>query len=185
MEDEYDRQRGEAIEFLEFMKGIVGSTIRYQGLTEKDRKALTFAESNFYAFEQLDKHFIAPHAASKSSQAAFGYEMLSALMRASFYAGSRGTVTKSAFRFVDNKAQSSRGSLGGLAGGKTNQEKQAKGWGDEALRIAKKYAEINTGYSQDGLATEIKFKLDDLAPGHRQIKRSRWVAKERGHPKAD
>src|SRR5436305_4270448 len=136
MEDTYDQhdpvaQRDKSILFLNLMKDFVDGALEYRGLSDVDRETLRIVKKKFYAFEQLDKSFIAPRVAADSSMAAFGYEMLRALMHASFYAGSRGTLTDSAFRYVDGKTQSSRGSLGGLAAGKTNQRKQAEGWAEE------------------------------------------------------
>jgi hypothetical protein len=63
-----------------------------------------------------------------------------------------------------------RSVAGGKRNGEARRKEQAKKWSDDGLSIAKRFVAQNPRYSRDTLATEIKFKLDDIAPTHGQIK---------------
>jgi hypothetical protein len=71
--------------------------------------------------------------------------------------------------FAQSVKQNRRSANGGTKSGEKLQAKALE-WTSEALPLAKKYVAENPKYSQDKLATEIKHQLDDLVPGHGQIK---------------
>jgi hypothetical protein len=107
--DDPSAQREETIRFLEkVLLDIVDWDLQHEKLTDADRKTLTVSKRDLYAFGELDKHFIAPHVESSPDTAAFGYSMLRLLMQASFYIGSRGTVSDSADEFITEKINHER-----------------------------------------------------------------------------
>jgi hypothetical protein len=178
MEDDLDYRasRGEAARLMERIKDAIDKNLQYEGLKDKDREKLSAtAKPIFYAYEELAERFIEPHATTNQAVARHGYVLLLVLMANSFSAG--GLLIDTAGQELElftkrhqrlqHRARSSNG-------GKTNsigrRNKQAEQWGDKGLSIAKKYVATNPGYSQDSLATEIKFKLDDMAATHGQIK---------------
>jgi hypothetical protein len=63
-----------------------------------------------------------------------------------------------------------RGAKGGKNSGAIRKAEKAAKWRTEGLLIAKDYVAVNPDYSPDDLADEIKFRLDDAAPKHGQIK---------------
>jgi alanyl-tRNA synthetase len=109
---DWSTQRAASIAFRDHIKEIIESALGAPVLTDEDRKALEISKTNLYSFDELDKMFVAPLAAKKPSRATHRYEMLWLLMSASFYAGSRGTITDSGVKFADIKLRSSRGSEG-------------------------------------------------------------------------
>jgi hypothetical protein len=58
----------------------------------------------------------------------------------------------------------------GIKSGEKRAETQATKWANEGRLIALRYVANHPGSSQDQIATEITFMLDDRAPGHRQVK---------------
>jgi hypothetical protein len=171
MEDDLDYRasRGEAARLMERIKDAIDKNLQYEGLKDKDREKLSAtAKAIFYAYEELAERFIEPHATTNQAVARHGYVLLLVLMANSFSAG--GLLIDTGGQELELLQHRARSSNGGKTNSIGRRNKQAEQWGDKGLSIAKKYVATNPGYSQDDLATEIKFKLDDMAPTHGQIK---------------
>jgi hypothetical protein len=170
MEDEYDprnysAQRANAVRFLEHVRDIIGSSLRYKGLTRADRKVLKSAERNLYcSFEQLDKSFVAPLADKQPSLATFGYETLWLMMSASFYAGSRGTITGSAKAFIKMDLRRAQQAERGRRSGVSRRAKRR--WPPHAGELAIQIRKGDSSASASTIADEIlsRWKVEDIFP---------------------
>ncbi len=69
-----------------------------------------------------------------------------------------------------------RNQSGGIKSGEKRAETQAVKWANEGKSIALTYVADHPDASQDKIATEITFRLDDRCPAHRQVKTcvARW-----------
>jgi len=166
MED--DLCRDDALQALKMIVGAINEGLRCNGVAIEEGEPSRIANRALYAFKELAERFIEPHARTNPALAAHGFKMLGLLIEESFNAGLYGV--SSVRGFTERERHRARSSAGGKGSGESSRKRQAERWSGKALSLAIEYVASNPKYSQDDLASHIKFMLDDLAPTHGQIK---------------